>query len=198
MGCAGERRQRGESASGGWTVLGWKGKGKSLAELRPVVVLGDGAHWIWEASRDQFGERTEIVDFYHASEHLWKVAHAAFPDDAGAAQAWAKARKGELLEMGAAAVLTALSELTAAGVLRESAKEVVRTERGFFTNNRERMRYPEFRKAGLPIGSGAVESSAKHLVQARMKRAGMRWSVAGGDALLALRAHHATELARAS
>ena len=68
------------------------------------------------------------------------------------------------------------------------ARNRLRTERGYVRHNAERMTYPKFRLDGLPIGSGAIESAANHLVQRRMKRAGMRWSDAGGDALLALRA----------
>ncbi len=69
------------------------------------------------------------------------------------------------------------------------------TERGYFQTNRARMAYPAFRAAGYPIGSGAVESSAKHVIQQRMKRAGCRWSERGGQALAVLCAHHATATA---
>jgi hypothetical protein len=70
---------------------------------------------------------------------------------------------------------------------------VLRVERGYFATNAARMAYPAYRARGLPIGSGAVESAAKHLVQDRMKRAGMRWSYPGGQAILALCAHLAND-----
>ncbi|MBV9603146.1 MAG: hypothetical protein JOZ87_40770 [Chloroflexi bacterium] len=69
----------------------------------------------------------------------------------------------------------------------EQAAKILETERGYFRTNTERMRYPTYRDQGLPVGSGAVESAAKHLVQHRMKRAGMRWSELGARAILHLR-----------
>ena len=65
----------------------------------------------------------------------------------------------------------------------------MKRERGYFSTNAARMQYPTFRERHLPIGSGAVEASAKHLVQHRMKRSGMRWSDLGARAILDLRCH---------
>ena len=72
-------------------VVGWDGplRGRGLARLRRVAVLGDGARWIWELAAEHFGERVEIVDYYHAAQHLWDVARALRPDDPAAAAAWA-------------------------------------------------------------------------------------------------------------
>jgi hypothetical protein len=81
-----------------------------------------------------------------------------------------------------------LAALRAAQAPTAEGRAALRSERRYVAHNAERMRYPEFRLEGLPIGSGAIESAADHLLQRRMKRAGMRWSDAGGDALLALRA----------
>jgi monomeric isocitrate dehydrogenase len=72
---------------------------------------------------------------------------------------------------------------------------VLRVELGYFTTNAPRMNYPAFHSGGLPIGSGAVESAAKHVVQVRMKRSGMRWSDSGGEAMLALCAYLASNRA---
>ena len=88
-----------------------------------------------------------------------------------------------MLAQGAAPVLTALRAARAPSV---EAAEVLRRERGYFAHNAERMDYPSLRLDGLPLGSGGIESAADHLVQRRMKRAGMRWSDAGGRAMLAL------------
>lgn len=93
--------------------------------------------------------------------------------------------EAELLARGAGAVQDALREAKAP---TPEAAEVLRGERGYFAKHAERMAYPLFRLDGLPLGSGAIESAADHLVQRRMKRAGMRWSDAGGDAMLPLRA----------
>jgi hypothetical protein len=180
---------------GALTVVGWHGRGNSIARLRPVVVIGDGAHWIWETAGAQFGERIEIVDYYHACEHLTPIAEALHGPQTPAARAWAADQRGVLLTRGVDAVLAALRS---PGGLDARAQETVRRERAFFTTNRARMRYPAFRAQGLPIGSGAIESTAKHLIQLRMKRPGCRWSIAGGQALAALRAHRATQLGQAA
>lgn len=180
---------------GALAVVGWSGRGNSVARLRPVVVLGDGAAWLWEQAATQFGERTEIVDFYHACEHLTTVAGLLHGVGSAAATAWAAARRDELRHQGVAAVLPHLA--APAGCAAETAAKL-RTERGYFSGNAARMQYPTFRAAGLPIGSGAVESSARHVIQQRLKRAGARWSDAGGQAMAALRARLATERSTAA
>jgi len=176
---------------GALTVVGWHGAHQGVAELRPVVVLGDGARWIWEAAATQFGERTEIIDYYHACEHLTSAAAALHGTASPQAVAWAAARRAALLEQGGAAVLP---YLVAPAALLPEAQAALRRERGYFRSNQARMQYPRFREQGLPIGSGAVESSAKHVIQQRLKRAGMRWSIPGGRSLIALRAQHATQI----
>ena len=164
--------------------------GPAEAQLRPVVVLGDGAHWIWELAAEHFAaQRIEIVDYWHVTEHVWTVARALFGADPDAAGVWAEAWCVDLLEHGPEPWLAALRS---AEPPDSAGAEVVRVERGYFTTNAPRMDYPTFRARGLPIGSGAVESAAKHVVQVRMKRSGMRWSDAGGQALLALCAYRAS------
>jgi hypothetical protein len=176
---------------GALEVVDWTGPvgGRNLAVLRPVHVVADGAPWIWNLADDHFGERTEVVDFYHASEHLWEVARALHGADTPEASAWARARLHELYKHGVVPVRTALA---AARAPTAAAAETLRRERGYFATNAARMDYPAIRRQRLPIGSGAVESSAKHVIQQRMKRAGQRWSDRGGRAMLALRACYAS------
>jgi hypothetical protein len=176
---------------GALEIVGWQGPtlGMGLAMLREVVILGDGAHWIWTLAADYFGVRTEIVDFYHASEHLWTIAKAQYGQGSDEAKQWAEARVNELYEKGAEPVLAALSLVHPN--TKETA-EVLRRERGYFHSNAARMSYPQFREQGLPIGSGAIESAAKHLVQLRMKRPGLRWSDTGAQRVLAVRVHLAS------
>jgi hypothetical protein len=162
--------------------------GPAEAVLRPVVVLGDGARWIWDLAAEHFGsERTEIDDYWHATEHVWTIARALHGDDPDRSGAWAEAWSLDLLEHGVEPLLAALRSIEPPG----PAAEVVRVERGYFTTNAGRMDYPTFRAQGWPIGSGAVESAARHVVQVRMKRPGMRWSKHGGEAMLALCAYRA-------
>ncbi len=184
---------------GALEVVAWEGSSvrqPGLAVLREVVVLGDGAPWIWNLAAEHFGERIEIVDFYHASEHAWKVAKALYGEGTVEARTWAIECIEELLKKGAGPVQKALAVVTAPG--NEVAEEVLRVERGYFRTNAARMDYPKFRELGLPIGSGAVESSAKHLVQQRMKRPGARWSDPGAQAVLNVRSHLLSGLPLAS
>lgn len=166
--------------------IGWEGPvtRRGLAILPEVVVVGDGAHWIWELAAEHFGTRTEIVDFYPASEHLWQVAHALYPEEGGVAAQWAQTCRRQLRQRGAAPVRTALRKARAATA---EGRAVVRRERGYFRTNATRMAYPTFQRRGLPLGSGAIESAAKHVVQQRMKRAGARWSEPGAQAVLQVR-----------
>lgn len=171
---------------GALQVERWEGSvtRRSLAILRPALILADGATWIWNLADEYVDQRIEVSDYYHAAEHLAKVAAACCPDPTEAA-AWLDARKGELLTLGPRPVLAAFDRLTPP---TPQAAEVRRVERAYFASRVDRMDYPSLLLDGLPIGSGAIESSADHVVQRRMKRAGMRWSDAGGDAMLALRA----------
>jgi hypothetical protein len=182
---------------GALEVIRWEGPrtGTGLAVLRRVVVLGDGAVWIWHLAAEHFGERIEIVDCYHASEHLWALAHALYGPGTAEAAAWALARLHTLRHEGGAALLAALGRLRPPTA---EAQEGVRRERGYFRTNVTRMAYPTFVGQGLPIGSGAVESAAKHLVQQRMKRPGARWSPTGAQAILTLCAQLASHPLRAT
>ena len=145
--------------------------------------------WIWHLAEDHFGERTEAVDFSHAAEHVWTAARAVDGEGTPEATAWAHARIDERKTYGGAPVHAALFALAPT---TPAAAEAVRLERGYFSTNLARMAYPQLQAQGLPIGSGAVEASAQHLVQHRMKRPGQRWTCSGGRAMLARRARLAS------
>lgn len=155
-----------------------------------VVVLCDGAAWIWNRAAAFLGGpgRTviEIVDIYHAYEHLWAVGHALYPDAATCA-AWVEALKDALYAAGAPAVIAALD---AAQPPTAEAADLLHTTRAYFVEHTARMAYPRFVAQHLPIGSGAIESLCKNLVEQRAKGAGMRWTAAGVQAIVSLRAVH--------
>ena len=145
------------------------------------------SQWIWEHVGPFFGpERTEIVDYFHASEHVWLVAKTLHGEDSPETKVWAETALDRLWQDGPRQ-LVAWFDATVAPT--PAVASVVKRERGYFSANGQRMRYANFRQHDLPIGSGAVESSAKHLVQQRMKRSGMRWSDLGARAILDLRCH---------
>jgi hypothetical protein len=172
---------------GALEIVDWQGPrtGPGLAVLRRVVVLGDGAVWIWQLAAEHFGECLEIVDFYHASEHVWALAHALYGGETPPAAAAAAGWLARLREHGAAGLLDTLRRVHAS---TPEGREALRRERGYFRTNAARMAYPTFMAQGLPIGSGAVEAAAKHVVQLRLKRPGARWSAPGAQAILTLRA----------
>jgi hypothetical protein len=168
-------------------------RGLGRPSLSLLVLLGDGAEWIWHYGRQFLAlkgvELVEIVDLYHAIEHLWTVAHAVFGASSPKAVAWVEPLKRALQTDGAGPVLAALEALAPEAETVAAAEEV-RKARGYFTANAARMDYPRFLARQLPIGSGAVECACKTLVQARAKQAGMRWRRAGVQAVVSLRALH--------
>ena len=144
------------------------------------VVLGDGANWIWNLAGEQLPGAIEIVDVYHAKQHLCDVAKAIYGASTDLAAQWAKDRHDELDTGRLAALVRVLRPHT------ETTDEARRCIDYLF-RNRHRMRYPQFRARGLCVSSGVVEAGCKQIVGARLKRAGMRWTVAGANAIIALR-----------
>ncbi len=176
-------------------------RGLGTAAVRTVVALGDGAEWIWRHARAFLAlpgvELVEIIDLYHAYEYLWAVGNAVFGEGTARAAAWVEPLKTRLYTEGAAPLHAALTTLArtvcvpAANAATESAAATaVRRAIEYVTTNAARLDYPAFIARQFPIGSGAVESSCKSLVQARTKGAGMRWSAAGAQQVVSLRALH--------
>jgi hypothetical protein len=144
------------------------------------VVLGDGAPWIWNLADEQFPGAIQIVDLFHAKQHLSDVAKAIYGPGSDLSQLWAKQRHDELDAGKLDALLAALR-------VHADANEDARKCLDYVTGNRHRMRYPEFRAQGLCVSSGVVEAGCKVVIGTRLKRAGMRWTVSGADAIIALR-----------
>ena len=152
------------------------------------VVMGDGAEWIWNLVALHFPGAIQIVDLYHARQHLWEVACKLYPNDQGKQKTWMKIHQKRLLDRGKIEKLVgALRSMESAN--REVA-EKIRTEANYFERNRERMRYPKFRRQHLFVGSGVIEAGCKTVVASRLKRSGMFWTVRGANAILALRCCH--------
>jgi hypothetical protein len=149
-----------------------------------VIVIGDGAQWIDQTAQLLFAKAVRILDYYHASERVWAVANARWCEGSRQARQWAEERLGQLKDGQVRAVIGSIKRLR----MKAGEGQTVRTATISYLSNRlEQMQYGEYTKQGLPIGSGAVESSCKQLVTARCKQAAMRWSEAGVDAILALR-----------
>ena len=147
------------------------------------VVLGDGAEWIWNQADLHFPEATQIVDLYHAREHLWDLAAKLYPNDSPAQSRWVMVRKDKLDEGKIEALVRSLRVVAAS---HPELAEEIRTEANYSESNQERMRYPEFRKQGLFVGSGVIDAGCK-TVLGRLKQSGMFWTVRGANAIIALR-----------
>ncbi len=157
--------------------------------VRVVVLLGDGAEWIWKQGRTQLGLRgvevVEILDLYHACEHLGTVASAVFARTPLRRTAWLTPLRRQLRDQGPAPILRALARLRPT---TPSGQEEVRKAIEYFTEHAARMDYPAFAARQFPLGSGAIESTCRHLVQLRAVQAGMRWRADHLQAVLSLRA----------
>lgn len=159
----------------------WR-RGWDRADLK--VLMGDGAVWIWNIGDQHFPGAVQIVDLYHAREHLWNLAPKLYPNDAARQKRFIMTAQDKL-DNGQIERLIAFLR-----ALRPAATEVVdlvRTEAGYFQTNAERMRYPEFRSRGLFVGTGVMEAGCKTVIGSRLKQSGMFWTVRGANAMIALR-----------
>jgi hypothetical protein len=152
---------------------------------RELIVLGDGAPWIWQVAAGQFPFAIQIVDYYHAREHLGTVAAARFGEGTAAAQEWVAAREAQLHEDQVRAVLGAIAAWKPKS---REGKKLRRREFGYFRGNAERMRYGTFRAQGYHIASGVVESGCGRVIGQRLDQAGMHWRPATAEAMSSLRA----------
>lgn len=157
---------------------------RGWGRARKKVVLGDGAVWIWNLADQHFPGAIQIVDLYHARQHLWELSAKLFPGDDKARKRWL-ARCLDHLEQGQIEALVKTLRTLQPG--SEELAKVVRNEAEYFARNAERMRYPAFRAQGLFVGSGVVEAGCKTVIDARLKCSGMFWTVRGANAILALR-----------
>ena len=144
------------------------------------VVLGDGAPWIWHLADEHVPEAIQIVDRFHAKQYLSTVAKSIYGATSDLAHSWARARHDELDAGDRDALLTAL---------RAHAPDNEEAQNGvdYVERNRARLDYPAFRAAGLCTSTGVVEAGCKVAIGTRCKRTGMHWTVAGADAIIALR-----------
>jgi uncharacterized protein UPF0236 len=154
---------------------------RGALEADEIVVLGDGAHWIWNIAETHFPRATQIVDWYHASQYLWNAASAIWGEASSQRSEWAKAQLDLLWEGKVKEVLVELE------TWREKA-EAVEAAVSYYSEHQTRMQYASYRARGLQIGSGTIESACKQVVTARLKQAGMIWDASGAEAVAEVRA----------
>jgi hypothetical protein len=157
---------------------------RGLSQARTKIVVGDGAVWIWELAAEHFPEAIQIVDLYHAREHLWSLGNVLHPHDDKRRERWVGSRIAQLDRGDIASLLKAFDSVP---VPNPEAGETLRKEREYFNKNRDRMQYQTFKAQGLFLGSGVVEAACKSVIGMRLKQSGMRWTVPGANAIIALR-----------
>lgn len=146
----------------------------NIPRAADVSVTADGAEWIWNLTADYFPDSVQIVDWYHAGQHLAQAAQALHPQDEAAAQRWNKHRRRDLYLGDIHHITTPLDNAD----LSSHAQ--------YFHTHKRRMQYQEFHEQGYPIGSGSVESGIKQF-KTRLTGPGMRWSRPAAQRMLVLR-----------
>jgi hypothetical protein len=156
---------------------------RGVGQARQTVIIGDGAKWIWNLAGLHFPEAVQIVDIFHAKEHISALIKASTPDE--------KAReryKGQcytLLEKGAIPKLT--ESFRSLPDTEEGFADALDKEIGYFSDNAHRMQYAKYKKMGMFCGSGVIEAGCKNVIGKRLKQSGMHWSVRGANAIIARR-----------
>lgn len=161
--------------------------GMEAGKAKEIVLIGDGAKWIWKRGGQQLPMAVQILDFYHASEQIGACAYELYEEGSGQGKAWWKRWRDSLYERGAGWVSAALG-----GVEKRFKKKrkvaAVRKLREYLSRNASRADYPKLLEKGYDIGSGPVESTCKRLVTTRLKISGARWRKNNSLAIATLRA----------
>ena len=161
--------------------LHWEALRRGLGRAQWILVVGDGAPWIWNVAADRWANARELLDFYHASEHVWELGRALYGEEQ--AREWVQARLHELRH---GQEEKFLAQLAALKVPRSPKGQTVREQQNYFARQSHRMNYQAIAQRGWPIGSGAVESACSGH-QNRFKRRGQFWTREGLAHLAALK-----------
>ena len=157
---------------------------RGLNRARKVVLLGDGAVWIRGITEEHFPNAIQIVDLFHALEYLSKIGKLVHGPTGPTVTRWFQKQKNELKQGDVKKVITAIKRLKHHN---PSVREEIAKTLGYFETNKERMKYAKWIKQGLFVGSGVIEAGCKMIVGQRLKQSGMRWTVKGANAIIALR-----------
>jgi hypothetical protein len=165
---------------------------RGLLQAETVLVLGDGAVWIWNLTEQKFKNAKQRLDLYHVKEHLWNLARELHGEGTPEARAWVQPylRWLEQRKDGALDVIQSLEDLRRTlGEFDEKQRQAIAGELAYLTQHKDRMDYKNAKTLGQPSGSGAIESTCSQY-QRRFKLTGQFWSLAGDEELLALATIH--------
>jgi hypothetical protein len=154
---------------------------RGIAQAGTVLFLGDGAAWVWEIARTCFPQAVQILDYFHASQHVAALAKAVY-DEPGTATNWAIRWQSLLYDSELDTLLAEVSTATGS-----TPSEAAQAELDYLERNRSRMDYRRYRQEGWFIGSGVVEAGCKRVIGQRLKQSGMFWSEAGASAVVSFR-----------
>ncbi len=157
--------------------------------LDEALFMADGDRALWTQKEAHFPGMTEDLDFYHVSEYLWEIAHMFLAEGSKEATQWVKKKEVQLKAGRVGYMIGGLKQMLTKGkrIRGQGKQNRLKQIIGYFQRNRYRMQYDEYLALGYPIGTGAVEGTCKNLVKERMEGSGMRWTVAGAEAVLKLR-----------
>ncbi len=159
----------------------WK---RGLGRAEKKVVIGDGAEWIWNIADEHFPGAIQIVDLYHARQHLWELARKLYPNQDAKQKRWTMRHQDKLDSGQIERLVVSLRSIDAD---TPELEEAIQTEAKYFEKNCDRMRYKQFRGQHLFVGSGVIEAGCKTVIGSRLKQSGMFWTVRGANSILALR-----------
>lgn len=154
---------------------------KGYYAAKHVIFLCDGASWLTKCREKYFPKAIQILDWYHAVEHLWETAKALYGDDDRRCKEWADPLIHLLWEGQVQKVIVRLEQMA---VTMQKHQTVLYSLRTYYVGHADYMKYDEYRKNGWYIGSGAIESANKYIVAQRLKQSGMIWSKIGADAMI--------------
>lgn len=155
---------------------------KSLDNLSNIVFIADGALWIWNWVSTNYPDAVQILDFFHSYEKICQWGAMKFKDKEELS-VWCKTMQELLLDDQVKEVILQLKELDSQGDILKCRDELIH----YLENNQQRMMYKTFTNKGYLIGSGAIESAHRNVIQIRMKRSGQRWTIKGGQQILNIR-----------
>jgi hypothetical protein len=159
---------------------------RGCSRARKKVILGDGAEWIWNLADLHFPGALQIVDLFHARQHLWDLARLLYPGEDAHQRQWILRHQPKLDD---GKIEKLVSYLCSLETPSPELTDTIRKTAAYFQRNAERMRYPQFRRQHLFIGSGVIEAGCKTVIGSRLKQSGMFWTVRGANAIIALRCY---------
>lgn len=161
---------------------------RHLTGYRNMVILGDGARWIWNWAEDNYPGATQILDYFHAKEKLVLLSKQFFKE--GDRMQWLKKQCDYLLNDQVEEVMSNVEKLRCKN---DEAKELKQKTISYFREHEDRMLYKTYREKGMLIGSGPIEAAHRSVIQTRMKLSGQKWSIKGANAIVNLRCLHKSD-----